>query len=99
MLDDARRYVYKACAAGSPVKLQTWADMVHVWQIFDPDLPQAAEAWLEIGKFLRELGVKMGVNRSSITRCMKKLTGLGIVHELTGESAAFEYAGLKLPGD
>jgi len=52
LLDDARRYVYKACAAGSPVKLQTWPDMVHVWQIFDPDLPQAAEAWTEIGSFL-----------------------------------------------
>ena len=52
LLDDARRYVYKACASGSPVKLQTWSDMVHVWQIFDPDLPQATEAWLEIGKFV-----------------------------------------------
>ena len=52
LLDEARRYVYKACASGSPVKLQTWTDMVHVWQIFDPDLPQAAEAWVEIGKFL-----------------------------------------------
>ncbi len=52
LLDDARRYVYKAWAAGSPVKLQTWTDMVHVWQIFDPDLPEAAEAWVEIGKFL-----------------------------------------------
>ena len=52
LLDDARRYVYKACAAGSPAKLQTWPDMVHVWQIFDPDLPQAAEAWNEIGNFL-----------------------------------------------
>jgi len=52
LLDDARRYVYKAVAAGSPVKLQTWTNMVHVWQIFDPDLPQAAEAWVEIGKFL-----------------------------------------------
>jgi monoterpene epsilon-lactone hydrolase len=52
LLDDARRYVYKACAAGSPVKLQTWPDMVHVWQIFDPELPQAAEAWNEIGSFL-----------------------------------------------
>jgi len=56
LLDDARRYVYKACACGSPVKLQTWADMVHVWQIFDPDLPQAGEAWVEIGKFLQENG-------------------------------------------
>ena len=53
LLDDARRYVYKACASGSPVTLQLWPDMVHVWQIFDPDLPQAAEAWVEIGSFLR----------------------------------------------
>ena len=52
LLDDARRYVYKARASGSPVKLQTWTDMVHVWQIFDPHLPQADEAWREIGKFL-----------------------------------------------
>ena len=56
LLDDARRYVYKAFAAGSPVKLQTWTDMVHVWQIFDPELPQAAEAWVEIGKFLETQG-------------------------------------------
>jgi acetyl esterase/lipase len=52
LLDDALRYVYKASACGSPVKLQTWTDMVHVWQIYDPHLPQAAEAWVEIGKFL-----------------------------------------------
>lgn len=54
LLDDARRYVYKACASGSPAKLQTWAEMVHIWQIFDPQLPQAREAWVEIGKFLDE---------------------------------------------
>ncbi len=54
LLDDARRYVYKACASGSPVRLQTWTDMVHVWQIFDPHLPQATEAWLEIGRFLED---------------------------------------------
>jgi len=54
LLDDARRYVSKAFAAGSPVKLQTWSDMLHIWQIFDPQLPQAVEAWAEIDKFLRE---------------------------------------------
>jgi len=58
LLDDARRYVYKAVAAGSPVKLQTWTDMVHVWQIFEPQLPQATEAWLEIGKFLGQHGTE-----------------------------------------
>ena len=52
LLDDARRYVCKARASGSPIKLQIWSDMVHVWQIFDPELPQAAEAWAEIGRFL-----------------------------------------------
>lgn len=53
LLDDARRYVYKACASGSPAKLQTWTGMMHIWQIFDPQLPQAREAWAEIEKFLR----------------------------------------------
>ena len=57
LLDDSRRYVYKACASGSPAILQTWADVVHVWQIFYPELPQAAEAWVEIGKFLEEQAV------------------------------------------
>ena len=54
LLDDARRYVYKACASGSPAKLQTWTDMVHIWQIFDPQIPEAVEAWVEIGKFLED---------------------------------------------
>jgi len=53
LLEDARRYVYKACASGSPAKLQTWTDMMHIWQIFDPQLPQAVEAWTEIEKFLK----------------------------------------------
>jgi len=52
LLDDARRYAFKACASGSKTQLQTWSDMVHIWQIFYPELPQAAEAWDEIGKFL-----------------------------------------------
>jgi monoterpene epsilon-lactone hydrolase len=55
LLDDARRYVYKACASGSPAKLQTWTNMVHIWQIFDPQIPQAVEAWVEIGKFLNSV--------------------------------------------
>lgn len=52
LLDDARRYVYKAHASSSPVRLQTWTNVVHVWQIFDPHLPQAGEAWDEISVFL-----------------------------------------------
>lgn len=52
LVDDARRYANKARAAGSPVRLQTWSHMVHVWQIFDPALPEAREALDEIGRFI-----------------------------------------------
>lgn len=61
LLDDARRYVFKANAAGSPAQLQTWDDMVHIWQIFYPQLPQAVEAWDEIGKFLQQNGAAHSV--------------------------------------
>jgi acetyl esterase/lipase len=50
--DDSRRYVNRARAAGSPARLQTWDHMVHVWQIFNPELPEARDALEEIRKFL-----------------------------------------------
>lgn len=53
LLDDARRYVSKARAAGSPAHLQTWADLLHVWQIFTPELPEARDAFGRIGEFIR----------------------------------------------
>ena len=52
LLDDSRRYANRAQAAGSPVRLQRWNHMVHVWQIFNPELTEAREALVEIGKFL-----------------------------------------------
>jgi acetyl esterase/lipase len=52
LLDDSRRYVNRAQAAGSPVRLQTWSHMVHVWQIFNPELTEARDALEEIRKFL-----------------------------------------------
>jgi monoterpene epsilon-lactone hydrolase len=52
LVDDARRYVNRARAAGSPASLQTWRHMVHVWQIFNPELPEAREALDRIGQFL-----------------------------------------------
>ncbi|PID45128.1 MAG: alpha/beta hydrolase [Proteobacteria bacterium] len=51
--DDARRYTNKAIAAGSPVVLQEWERMIHVWHIFHPELPAAKQAWEEIDKFLK----------------------------------------------
>lgn len=54
LVDDSRRYVNKAAAAGSPVKLQTWAHVAHVWHIFEPNLTEAREAFEEIRKFIAE---------------------------------------------
>jgi epsilon-lactone hydrolase len=52
LFDDSLRYANRAQAAGSPVRLQRWNHMVHVWQIFNPELTEAREALAEIGKFL-----------------------------------------------
>ena len=52
--DDARRYVNRAVAAGSPARLQTWDHMVHVWQIFHPELAEGRQAFEEIRKFLAQ---------------------------------------------
>ena len=52
LLDDARRYVNKARAAGSPAWLQSWPGMLHVFQIFLPEMPEAREAMDRIGAFI-----------------------------------------------
>jgi acetyl esterase/lipase len=57
LLDDSRRYAAKAQAAESPVELQTWPDMPHVWHIFR-ELPESEEAYARIGEFLARHGVE-----------------------------------------
>ncbi|MEM7134968.1 MAG: alpha/beta hydrolase [Myxococcota bacterium] len=56
LFDDCRRYALRAKAAGSPVALQTWPDMVHVWQIFVDILPEAVEAFDHIAQFFAKHG-------------------------------------------
>jgi acetyl esterase/lipase len=53
---DAVRYVNRAVASGTPARLQSWPHMVHVWQMFYPQLTEAREAWDEVGKFIAEAG-------------------------------------------
>ncbi|GGY67284.1 alpha/beta hydrolase [Marinobacter zhanjiangensis] len=55
LLDNARRYAEKARQAGSTVELQTWPDMVHVWHLFTPLLPEANEAFEAIRVFLERV--------------------------------------------
>lgn len=52
LLENAQRYAEKARAAGSPVEVKTWPDMVHVWHLFTPLLPEAEEAFEHIREFL-----------------------------------------------
>lgn len=55
LLDDARRYVNKARLAGSPARLQSWSGLLHVWQLFYPEVPEAREAWDQIGAFIHSV--------------------------------------------
>lgn len=55
LFDDAKRYVNRAAAAGTPARLQSWADMPHVWHMFYPQLDEANQAWEEIRKFIAEV--------------------------------------------
>jgi epsilon-lactone hydrolase len=52
LLDVARRYVNKARAAGTRAIVQGWGHMLHVWQMFYPEVREAGEAWDEIRRFL-----------------------------------------------
>lgn len=52
LIDDARRYVNKARAAGSQAELETWHGMVHVWQAFGRHLPEAEEAFARMAAFV-----------------------------------------------
>ncbi len=52
LIDDCRRYANKASAAGSPVTLQTWPKLVHVWQLFGQ--PESDDALRRIGEYFKQ---------------------------------------------
>src|SRR5262249_17423918 len=53
LLDDAVRLAEPARAAGVDVPPEPWEDMIHVWQLFAPLLPEADEAIVRIGAWVR----------------------------------------------
>jgi acetyl esterase/lipase len=53
LLDDATRIAERARAAGVEVSLEVWDDMIHVWQLFAPILPEGQQAIERIGAFVR----------------------------------------------
>ena len=52
--DDAVRMADRMRAAGSPVELEIWPRMPHVWHAFAPFVPEACRAIERIGSFVRE---------------------------------------------
>jgi acetyl esterase/lipase len=53
-LDDSILFAEKARQAGVEVELEVWPQMIHVFQQFAEDLPQAREAIARIGGFLEQ---------------------------------------------
>jgi monoterpene epsilon-lactone hydrolase len=53
LLDDSNRLADRAKGAGVKVTLEPWQEMIHVWQMFAPFLPEGQEAIDGIGKYLR----------------------------------------------
>ena len=56
LLDDGRRWVNKAKAEGTDATLQTWPGLVHVFQAFGPELPEANQALGEVQAFFDRHG-------------------------------------------
>jgi len=52
LLDDSARYYHRARAQGAEVEFETYANMVHVWHLFHPELPEAQVAFQRIVDFL-----------------------------------------------
>lgn len=53
LFDDSVRYANKAISQNGDVTLQVWPTLVHVFQGFGPDLPEANDALGHIGDFVR----------------------------------------------
>ena len=65
VLDDSRNFVAKACAAGVDAELEVWDGMIHVFQQFTSELPEALQAIESIGCFLKKhwpTNDKRGIN-------------------------------------
>ncbi|MFI5364586.1 MAG: alpha/beta hydrolase [Candidatus Binatia bacterium] len=54
LLDDATRLAERARKAGVDVTLDTWDDMIHVFQAFGTFLPEARQAIDRIGEFVKQ---------------------------------------------
>jgi acetyl esterase/lipase len=54
LLSDATRLAERAQAAGVQAQLEIWDEMWHVWHAWAADLPEARDAIVRIGAFIRQ---------------------------------------------
>lgn len=54
LFDDSSRVAAKAQEAGSPVELDVWEGLFHVWPLFADDLPEGQEAIDRAAAYIRE---------------------------------------------
>ena len=54
LLDDSRHYAEKAKAGGADVTLEVWDEMVHVFPIFAPMLPEGQQAIDRIAEWVKQ---------------------------------------------
>jgi acetyl esterase/lipase len=54
LFDDATRLTTRATQAGVEVVLEPWEEMIHVWPIFAPMLPEAQKAITRIGEYVQQ---------------------------------------------
>ena len=52
--DDAIRFAERAIAAGVDVTLEVWPEMIHVWHVFGPDVPESEAGVARIAQFIAE---------------------------------------------
>jgi epsilon-lactone hydrolase len=52
LLDDARRFVDRARGAGVDARLRELADVVHMWVVIGPEIPESIESFSEAGAFI-----------------------------------------------
>jgi epsilon-lactone hydrolase len=56
--DDAVRFAERATAAGVEVTLEVWPEMIHVWHVFGPAVPESEAAVTRVAEFITQrLGV------------------------------------------
>ena len=54
LLDDSTRLAGVAREAGVEVKMDVWDDMIHVWHVFAPILPEGKQAISQAGEFIKK---------------------------------------------